>query len=169
MPKQWKSPWRWQYTRRIPKQQRGTASDDDRHVIVETLCLQFSRPCYVHILLERCRDWSIYGVWSGPDVLTGPGTAMVPPNNATTSNWTVWCLERNESAQIILLFNRRLCDVQWFDRSSFVVHFVWITFVYTGQDILMHERLDNSIKLSLLITDELSTTDTLGMSSVEPL
>ena len=37
-------------------QQRGTASDDDRRIIVDTLCLQYSKPCYVHILLERCRD-----------------------------------------------------------------------------------------------------------------
>ena len=37
-------------------------------------------------------------------------------------------LERNESARIILLVNRRLCDVRWTDRSSFVIHFVWIRF-----------------------------------------
>ena len=60
--------WRWSY--------HGT---DTLSTIQHTL---------LHILLERCRDWNIYRVWSGPDVLTGPGTAMPAPNHATTSNWT---------------------------------------------------------------------------------
>ena len=43
-------------------QQRGTASDDDRRIMVQTLCRQYSRPCYTYYWNDAATEiFSGYG------------------------------------------------------------------------------------------------------------
>jgi hypothetical protein len=131
--------WRWSY--------HGT---DTLSTIQHTL---------LHILLERCRDWNIYRVWSGPDVLTGLGTEMAAPdsfgsgrkrhlhagnNNTNHTNNNdgpskVW-LRRDDSIEISSWSPFSYCDIPIQRLPTAIAHRRRLPLLYLTMDIIITAR-----------------------------